>query len=318
MKNDVFGIGNILVDILIKTDDKFIEELGLKKGHSNDIDEFKLREIAAKIDNSKVKMSPGGSVVNTLAGIANLGGVVGFYGKIGNDKHGLFLEEDLKKSNILSNIRRSEKMTGKALTFITPDNERTFAVHLGAAIDLNKEEILEDDIKKSKFVHLTGYEIESSRDFCLHVMDIAKKNKVKISIDLADPGVIKRNPELKSIIKNADIIFLNEEEAKALTNLPAEKAIENISNDIGTVAIKLGEKGSLIRHNNKVIRINGIKAKAVDTTGAGDMYAACILYGISKGWGIEKSANLASFAAAKVVEQIGARLNYSLREKVEF
>jgi len=133
---------------------------------------------------------------------------------------------------------------------------------------------------------------------------------------LADPGVIKRNPELKEIVKNANILFLNEEEAKALTNLEPEKAIEQISNDIDTVAIKLGAQGSIIRHNNNIIKINGIKAKAVDSTGAGDMYAACILYGLSKGWNIEKSANLASFAAAKVVEQIGARLNYNLRDKV--
>ncbi len=315
-KNDVFGIGNILVDILVKTDDKFINELGLKKGQFHEIDEIRLREIASKVDKSKIKVVPGGSVVNTLVGIANLGGNVAFYGKIGNDKHGLFLEGDLKKNKIKNNLKRSSKMTGKALTFITPDNERTFAVHLGAAIDLKKKEILEEEIKNSKYLHLTGYEIEASKDSCLHAIDIARKNKIKISIDLADPGVIERNPYLRDVIKNANILFLNEQEAKALTHLEPEKAIEHISSDIDIVAIKLGAKGSIIRHNNRIIKIDGVKAKAVDTTGAGDMYSACILYGISNGWSIEKSANLASFAAAKVVEQIGARVDYSLREKI--
>lgn len=319
-KNDVFGIGNPLIDMLIKTDDKLLEELKIEKGNNKLINDKELKELLKKIKHLDIKISPGDSTANTLAGVAFLGGKSIFSGKIGDDEHGLYYEETLTKSNVKSSLRKHDKITGKCITFITPDSERTFMVHLGACLHLEKEDLFEQEIIDSKYLHLTGYQLEDPnlRKTALHAMNIAKNNNTKISIDLADPGVIKRNLEdLKKIVKEyADVIFLNESEAKTFIGKEPEEAVLALSDYADIAIVKLGKEGSLINDNGRIIMIQGVNANSIDTTGAGDMYAAVILYGLCNNWDLEKTGNLASKMAAKVVEQIGARLSFGLKDKV--
>lgn len=314
MVNDVFGIGNPLVDILVDVKDSFLEELELNKGQFHLVDSEKMKSIMLKIDPEKITMAPGDSTANTLAGIANLGGTSVFCGKVGDDEHGVYYDAKLNEGNVISKVKKAELPTGKAFCFITPDSERTFVVYLGAALTLSKEDIVEDDVKNCKIVHLTGYQLEDPnlRETSLHLLSIAKKYEKLVSVDLADPGVIQRCLEdLKKIVKdNVDILFANETEAEAFTgeNDPLQ-ALKILSEYSDVAIVKVGAEGSYISANEALTTVEGVKANAIDTTGAGDMYAAGILFGITHDLDFETAGKIASYAAAKVVEQKGARLS---------
>ena len=322
MKYDVFGIGNALMDFLIEIrEDEFVE-LDLKKGQFHMIDEHKSKQILEQVKNKQIKLAPGGSCANTLHGIALLGGNVVFCGKVGKDKHGDIYEQKIVQHKIKSNIARCKKnMTGHAITFITPEGERTFAVHLGAAVNLQKEEIFYEDLKNSKILHIEGYQLEDKklREVSIHAMKYAQENNVKISIDLADPGVVSRNKEdiRKMVAEYADIVFANEEEAKAFTGKNRKEALDEIASITEIAIVKLGKEGSLVKKGKEVYNIKGVLAKTVDTTGAGDMYAAGFLYGLTHDHNLKVCGNIGSHFAAKVVQQIGARLDKIDKEEIE-
>jgi len=309
-KYDVYGVGNALMDIIIDANPNLLEELKLKKGQMQLIDKIQSRLILEKIKLIDMKEIPGGSAANTISGINSLGGKVAFCGKVGDDKQGELYVKRMVEEGVSSNIKKDEESTGHAITFITPDTERTFATFLGAAVNLKKEDINEDELVNSRILHLEGYMFEgSNKESALHAIEIARRNDVKVSIDLADPGFVERNlDELKKIVKGSHIIFANEEEAKMFTGKEGEEALNELSRYSKIAIVKLGSEGSFIREDDTVYRIKGIKVNAVDTTGAGDMYAACVLYGMTNGLDLQKSGELASFTAAQVVTQIGARL----------
>lgn len=309
-KHDVYGIGSPLMDLIVEVSPALIHELNLRKGETHLIDEEQFRIILDTIKYYDIRKVPGGSAANTIAGINNLGGSVIFCGKVGDDEHGNLYEQRLLEEGVSSNIRKADELTGHAITFITPDSERTFTTFLGAALNLRKEDIDEEELAGCKFLHIEGYLLEGrNKQAALYAIEVARKNNVKISIDLSDPALVRRNrDELESIVKGSYVIFANEEEAREFTGRRGEEALDELSRYCEVAVIKLGSKGSLIKHENRVYKIPGIKANAVDTTGAGDMYAACILYGLTHGLDLEKAGKLASFTAAKVVEQIGARL----------
>ena len=321
MKYDVFGIGNPLVDLLVRVDHTLLAELNLTKGSMHLLDEKDILKILKRLEKEKIHTAPGDSTANTMAGIANLGGSVCFCGKVGTDHHGIYYEETLNKHGVKHNLTKSEAITGKAVTLITPDSERTFAVHLGAAVHLEKEDVFEHELANSRFLHLTGYQLENPklRETALHAMELAKKYKVKISIDLADPHLIKRNlKDLKWIVKKyAYMVLINEQEAEAFTGKKPEEALHELTEFAEVAIVKIGKKGSMIKHKDNIYIIKPYRAKTVDTTGAGDMYAAGILYGLTHGYSLEKAGNIGSFAAAKVVEQVGARLERSLKDYIK-
>jgi len=320
-KYDVFGIGSALMDLLIEIEPKELLEMDLKHGEMHLIDEEKSKKILERLKKYNVRIAPGGSSANTLVDIARLGGKVVFCGKVGKDSHGDIYEQKLKDHKIKANVSRSSLKTGHAITFITPDSQRTFATHLGAVLELKKEDIFEDDIRASKILHIEGYQLEDKnlKEVATHAMNIAKRNNVKISIDLSDPALIRRNIiHIRPLVKKyADIVFANEEEAREFTGFEAEKALDALSEFCSTAIIKLGKKGSLIKHNGKVHKIPSAKANAIDTTGAGDAYAAGILYGLANGYDIKVAGNIASLIAAKVVEKIGARLGEVPYKEIE-
>jgi len=321
MKYDIFGIGSALMDFLVEVDDKELVEIELKKGHFHLIDEKRSELLLERIKKYKIRTAPGGSSANTLYGAAILGSKVVFCGKIGEDEHGNIYEERMLNNGVKTNLARSKKKTGHAITFITPDTERTFAVHLGACLELKKEDVFFNDLKQSKIMHVEGYQLEDKnlRDVSLNAMDFAKKNNVKISIDLGDPGIVKRNKEdLLNMVKNyADIVFANEEEAKALTNLEPKEALDDISKFVNIVIVKIGKDGSFIKKQDKIYKIPGYKANAVDTTGAGDMFAAGVLHGICQNYNLEVCGHIGAYFSAKVVEKIGARLDNIDKEELK-
>lgn len=312
-KYDVAGIGSPLLDFTFEVDDKILEEMNLKKGQMHLIDENKSKEILKRLKEFKVETSPGGSAANTLAGIGILGGKAVFLGKIGNDEYGNIYERKSSINGVKTRLARYNKMTGHAITFITPDSERTFATHLGAALYFRKQDVFEEEIKESKILHIEGYQLEDPelKETSLHAMKIAKANNVKVSLDLADPGLIQRNLEsLKKIVKGyANIIFVNETEAEAFTGKKEEDALNEISKFCEVAVVKLGEKGSLIKTNNKIYKIPINKVNTVNTNGAGDAYAAGILYSIANNIDIEKAGKIAAYISSQVVADKSARLD---------
>lgn len=319
-KYDVFGIGSALMDFLVEVDHRELLEMDLRHGEMHLIDQDHSKKIFERLKNYEFKIAPGGSAANVLAGVAVLGGRAVFCGKVGKDKHGAVYEQKMIEGGVFSNIKKGSLMTGHTITFITPDSERTFATHLGAALELGKEDVLEEELKQSKILHIEGYQLESDmREIAVHAMEIAKKHNVLVSIDLADPALIRRTlKDMKNLVeKYANIVFANEKEAQAFTGKTEEAALDEISEFADIAVVKLGSKGSLIKSKNKIYKIKPFEAKAVDTTGAGDMYAAGILYGISHDLPLEKAGRIASYASAKVVGQIGARLSKSLKDEIK-
>ncbi len=313
MAHDVVSLGNPLMDILIDVEEGFLKELNLVKGNMHLLDKEEIKKIEEKLDQNKIKLAPGGSEANTLAALSMLGHKVVYFGKVGQDEHGKHYHEKLLEHGVISKVIKVDGMTGRAITFITPDSERTFATHLGVSVLLEDSEINEADIMEAKFLHLTGYVLsgEKTRKAAMLALDIAKNNNVKICLDLADPNIVKANKETLQLVAKeyADIIIANDSEAKAFTNQEPEQAINTLSEIADIAIIKLGAKGSLIKSKDNLIKIPGFKAKAVDTTGAGDTYTAGFLYGLLNNLDLEASGKIASFIASKVVEVKGARLD---------
>jgi len=313
MTYDIFGIGSAIMDFLIQIEHNELVEFNLKKGQFHLIDEEHSKKLLKEIESHKVITAPGGSSANTVYGAAILGSNVVFCGKVGKDKHGDIYEQKMQGPTMKPILARSDKMTGHSITFITPDTERTFAVHLGAAMQLKKEDVFFEDLKQSKILHIEGYQLEDKqlREVSLHAMKFAKENGVKVSIDVGDPGIAKRNREdiTQMIREYADIVFMNEDEAKSLTDLEPLEALNIISKLADITIVKVGKDGSYIKQGDTIHQIPSYSAKAIDTTGCGDMYAAGVLHGIAKGHSLKVSGHIGSFYASKVVEKIGARLD---------
>ncbi|MBR9691168.1 adenosine kinase [Candidatus Woesearchaeota archaeon] len=312
-KYDVIGIGNVLLDFIVEVEDGILAEMDVEKGRFKLIEEEKSKEILKKLEKYEVKTAPGGSAANTLAGVSVFGGSAMLLGKIGNDKHGDIYEQKTNECGVNVRLSRHDsKITGHCITFITPDAERSFATHLGASLHFRKEDVFEEEIKASKILHVEGYQLEDPelRAATVYAMKVAKENNVKVSIDLSDPGLVDRNlKDLEMIVKEyADIVFVNEMEAEAFTGKKNEEALHAIYDMCEIAVVKLGKEGSLIKANDMIYRIPIYESKVVNTNGAGDMYAAGVLYGIANGWDMEKAGKVGSYAAGKVVSQVGARL----------
>lgn len=310
-KFDVSGIGSALLDFMVEVDDGFLQKLGLTKGGMQLIDEDRSREIFNLLAGMKIETAPGGSSANTVAGVSTLGGKGAFIGRVADDEYGRVYIKKTVESGVHSLISAGDGLTGHAITFITPDSERTFATHLGAAQRLSHDDVDYTAVAESSILHLEGYLFEpvNLREICYRAMDTARKNNVLISVDLADPGLIGRIGDVFHDVLNnyADIVFMNEEEAFAFTGLRDKNALEKIPSRCGIAIVKLGDKGSIIRHSGGFIDIPAYKADVVNTNGAGDMYAAGVLYGITSGKGIEISGRIGSYSASVVVASVGAR-----------
>jgi len=320
-KYDVIGFGNTIMDFLVEVEDKTLLEFNLKKGEMHLVDETKAKDVLKILENKNttIDIVPGGSSANTLRGLALLGASVIFCGRVGNDQHGDWYIEALKDHKVITNMKKHPGITGHAIGFITPDAQRTFSVHLGAGIHFAKEDIIEDDIKESKVLHIEGYQLEgNTQPVILHALQIAKKHGTKISLDLADPGLIRRQKDiLQQVVHEfADIVFVNETEAKEFTGYEEVEAAKILGEQVEIAIVKIGKQGSIISSQNQITYIAPVSANAIDTTGAGDTYAAGFLYGYCKNWPLEKAGKLGSVLAAKIVEQKGVKLKHLEFEKL--
>ena len=306
----VLGIGNALVDILIRIDnDKILEELELPRGSMQLVDAERSARVLKACEQFEKSLASGGSAANTIAGIAKLGVFASFIGTINKDEMGEVFKNDLLQSNIKPLLIHSNTPTGTAATLISKDSERTFATHLGAAVELSAEDLTDTLFSGHDYFYIEGYLVQN-HDLLEKALSLAKKHNQKIFLDLASYNVVEDNIDfLKYIVENyVDVLFANEEEAKAFTRKNPEEAIHDLASLCEIAIVKVGKKGSMIKSGNEFYKIGIIDAESLDTTGAGDQYAAGFMYGLSNDYDLKKCGEIASIMSGKVIEHYGARI----------
>jgi sugar/nucleoside kinase (ribokinase family) len=306
----ILGIGNALVDLLIRIDnDRILDKLGLPKGSMTLVDEEKKNLIAEMTKGMPMEMASGGSAANTIHGLAKLGVETAYIGTIGNDETGKFFREDLEKNNITPLLNTNDTPSGIASTLISKDKERTFGTYLGAAIQLSAEDLKAEQFEGYDIMHVEGYLVQNHA-LLETALRLAKEAGSKVSLDLASYNVVEANLEFlqEMVSKYVDIVFANEEEAKAYTGQEPEPALHSIAGKTNISIVKVGSKGSFVKSEGKLFVVEPIRAEVQDTTGAGDAYAAGFLFGISSGYNYQESGFLGSLLASNTIEAIGARI----------
>lgn len=314
----ILGLGNALVDVLVQlVNDDIINQLKFPKGGMQLIEIDDIPKITSRIKQFPSTMKSGGSAANTIHGLACLGTDCGFFGKVGKDELGDFYVKDLESANVETFINRSESTTGRAYTLITPDTERTFATYLGAAVELSVEDLNSIKFEDYDILHIEGYLVPNA-SLLETSLKIAKEKGLQISIDLASYNVVEAHKDFlcKLIPDYIDIVFANEEEAKAYTGESPGKALDIIAEQCSIAVVKTGKEGSLIKSEGKTYSINSTPVHALDTTGAGDQYAAGFLYGYIKKLDFNKCGEIGSLLAGTVIENYGARIPSWLWAKV--
>jgi sugar/nucleoside kinase (ribokinase family) len=315
MSKRILGIGNAIVDVFVKVDDDFLTKNKLIKGSMKLIEkeEFEILKSAIKIE----KIEAGGSVANTMAGIAYLQGKASFIGKINSDEFGKIYKESLEKIKV--NFPYSEKSenlsTGASIILITPDSERTMCTYLGISSQLSKDDIKEDYIKGHEIIFLEGYLWDKgiSEEMFKHVINLAKKNNIKVAMSLSDIFCVKRHRKdfFNLLINDINILIGNENE---INELMQKKNLLDCINELKKInkliIITRSANGSIALLNNEIINCDSSKVeKVLDLTGAGDLFASGFLKEYLDQSNIKKCLQSGSKLAAKVIQKIGARLN---------
>ena len=306
---DVASICNALVDILVQASEHDIQALNLNKGIMHLVDDARQQEVIRHFANAKLTQELGGSSMNAIRTLAGLGAKTSFAGTIGHDSYGEAIQKRMNDLGIKPHLQKVDAHTGICFILITPDGERTMNTSLGASCLFDEKIVPEDDIRKAKYFHFSGYQWanESQIHAIEKALRIAKEAGTKISFDLADPFVVRaqRDNFIKVIEDYADIVFANKEESLLLYETSPEDACDRIAATGAIAAIKLGKDGALIGQGKERYSIPPVPTQVVDTTGAGDMFASGMLYGLTHGKSIETSGRIAATLASDVISRIG-------------
>ena len=310
-KNVIVGIGSALVDILVRENDGFLSETGAKKGGMTLVQspDF-IDAIVAKSSQPPVIVA-GGSACNTILGIGMLGGNARFVGKRGNDMLGKLFEDSLKKHNVEPALFVSPSATGRVLSIITPDAQRSMFTFLGASSDTKPQEILSSHFTDAALVHIEGY-LLFNESLIQSALTAAKASGALVSLDLASFTVVESSKHIleELVADYVDILIANEDEAAVFTGHNDEaKAFESLSKKTAIAVLKVGKRGSYISHNGKTARVGIVgDGSAIDTTGAGDLWASGFLFGMANGYSIDKAGQLGAACGYEVCQVVGAQI----------
>lgn len=315
-KYDIYGMGNALVDIEFKVTDDFLNLHNIEKGFMTLVDEEKQDKLVQEFNgNSGGSKACGGSAANSIIGASYFGAKCFYSCKVADDEFGHFYKEDLSSANVDSNLNGTfpKGITGKCLVMVSADADRTMNTHLGISETLSEEELDFEALKNSKYFYVEGYAVnsDSARAAVVKSMDVARKNGVKTSMTFSDPAMVTYFKEgLKEMIGDGiDLLFCNEEEALVWGDTDdLQIALVELQKIAKSFVITLGAKGALIFDGKNYIEIATKKVNAIDTTGAGDLFAGAYLFGLTNGLSEEQSGTLACKAASSVVEVVGPRL----------
>ncbi len=313
MTYDVYGVGNAIMDLQLRCDDAFLDVIGVEKGVMTLVEEAQQNQVLEALAAHAPHECPGGSAANTIVGVADLGGRTAYAGKTGNDAFGERYLAAMRDLGVAIEVAPGEGQTGTCVVLVTPDAQRTMLTHLGVSATLGPDDVDAAEIARARYVYVEGYLFagESTRAAALKAVELAKKAGVRVALTVSDPFIVDlcRDDFIRLIEGPVDLLFCNELEARALTGLDDPIACaRELHRHADNVALTLGANGSIIMHENEAIPIEGVEVEAVDTTGAGDMYAAGVLYGITNGLSWKQAGHLGSHAAARIVAQLGARL----------
>jgi len=318
---DVIAIGNAIVDIIGRCDDAFLERHNAQKGHMHLIDAEVMAALYA--DMGPGIETSGGSAANTVVGISSFGGRTAFIGKVADDDFGKIFAHDIKAAGVdfPSKPIANGRPTSKSLILVTPDGERTMNTYLGISVDLDNGEVDPDAIAGAKIVYLEGYlfdQPEAKQAFS-EAVSHAQKSGTKVALSLSDGFCVDRHrDEFRKLVKDGvDVLFANESEIKSLYQTDDfDEAVRSVVDETHLAALTRGGSGSVVVTDEGLIQIPVMPQPAgvVDTTGAGDLYAAGFLYGLSSGRSYEISGKLGSLAAGEVISHLGARPEQSLEE----
>tara|TARA_Y100000991_G_scaffold203300_1_gene177877 strand:- start:42824 stop:43813 length:990 start_codon:yes stop_codon:yes gene_type:complete len=314
---DIYGIGGALVDTEVEVSERFLADAKIDKGVMTLVDEARQRELLDALSSEDLKLIKkcGGSVCNSVVAASSLGAKAFFTGKVADDADGELYVNDLNSSGVdFHRGGQDSGITGKCLVMVTDDAERTMNTFLGVSETLSSKEIDRDALKNSKWFYVEGYLVtgEARTSVVREAVEFAKENGVKIAISLSDPFVVDVfGDALLDVMGNGvDLIFCNKDEAIAFTGASdLESAIEKFERISKCFAITDGANGSVTFDGEHLAKCPGFSAKAIDTNGAGDMFAGAFLYAITLGKSYDWAAKFANNCAAKVVEQFGPRLN---------
>lgn len=319
----ILGIGNALVDVMTLIEgDYILQEYDLPKGSMQLVDREKSEGIKSATRYFPRTWKSGGSAANTIHGLAMLGVDTGFIGSIGRDETGDFFEDEMKKAGVNTLLIRRNSVTGTAVALVSGDSERTFATHLGAALELTADDLKPMLFDNYDILYLEGYLI-SDFHFVETACRYAKGKGMLVAIDFASYNIVEAylDSYRKIVQEYIDILFANEQEAKMFTGLDPEKALPVLSGFSDTVILKVGAEGSWVKSKEELIKISAFPVKCVDTTGAGDLYASGFLYGFAKDLNLEKCGIIGSLMAGKAIEVVGARIDNSkfgeIRQEIE-
>ncbi|MEX0720343.1 MAG: adenosine kinase [Balneolaceae bacterium] len=323
-KYNVYGIGNALVDLEFNVSQKFLEEHEVQKGLMTLVDEETQHRLIKAIAHNETERKSGGSAANTVIAVSQFGGKAFYSCKVAGDEFGKFYLNDMKDAGILTNFSNQEPgagTTGKCLVMITDDADRTMNTFLGITANLSTQEVDEQAIKDSEYVYLEGYLVTSGNglEAMKLVKNIAEENQVKTALTLSDPSIVHAfKDRFENVIgASVDLLFCNEDEAKTYTGKSdLIEAREELKKDARRFVITQGKNGAMIYDGDTFIDIEPYNVKAVDTNGAGDIFAGAFLYGITNGVGFANSGKLASLAGSKIVAQYGPRLEWHQAQEV--
>jgi len=306
----ILGMGNALVDVMTQLDnDEILSRLSIPKGSMQLVDEHIAKQLLDYTAELPHKRTSGGSAANTMHGIANLGTSCAYIGTTGNDDLAVAFLNNLKDSGVEPKLTYANQATGNSIVLISKDSERTMITCLGAAIQLSPEMITDQLFTGYDIFHIEGYLVQN-HDLLLKAVETAKAHGMFVSLDMASYNVVEANHDfLQFILKDyIDVVFANEQEAKAMTGGNPREALKILSDICDIAVVKIGSAGSLVKSGTEQHTIGIIPCTPIDTTGAGDLYAAGFLHGLAKGAPLEACGRIGALLAGNVIEVIGAQI----------
>ncbi len=312
----IYGMGNALVDIVTEVTDQFVADHAIEKGIMTLVDEERQRTLVDAIHLPSADRQCGGSAANTIIGAAQFGAQCFYSCKVANDEMGDFYHDDLTANGVSTNLSpgaHEDGITGKCLVMTTPDAERTMNTFLGITAEYSVKEIDETALKNSQYLYIEGYLVtgDASREAMIGAKELAEANSVRTALTFSDPSMVKyfRDQMAEVVGDGIDLLFCNEEEALLYTGADSlAAAVESLKSAARTFVVTLGPKGALVFDGNAEIEIDPFEATAIDTNGAGDLFAGAFLYGVTNGKSFAEAGALASLASSRVVSKFGPRL----------